>query len=221
MATCDFTPQLRQWMEPQGISTLAALSQQTQIPEKALRRLRRGEIGSLSLARLQTLANCLHISLQELLQGLGGLESPPQERAQPALGEVSSWSEEYQRLQQQLHTQQQEIEQAFQQSTLQILESLILQLPTAAYAAQQNPQLPAIKLLPLLGPIHQLLQSWKITAIAPVGETVPYDPQQHQLLEGTAEPGSLVRVRYTGYRQADQLLYRAKVSPAEAAEAKI
>jgi hypothetical protein len=35
----------------------------------------------------------------------------------------------------------------------------------------------------------------------------------HQLLEGTAQPGDLVKVRYTGYRQGDKLLYRVKVSP--------
>ncbi len=49
--------------------------------------------------------------------------------------------------------------------------------------------------------------------IAPVGAEIPYNPQQHELLEGTAEPGEPVKVRYTGYRQGDKLLYRAKVSP--------
>ena len=50
-------------------------------------------------------------------------------------------------------------------------------------------------------------------AIAPVGAEVAYDPQLHQPLEGTAQPGEKVKVRYTGYRQGDKLLYRAKVSP--------
>ncbi|MGB7379946.1 MAG: XRE family transcriptional regulator, partial [Rivularia sp. (in: cyanobacteria)] len=35
----------------------------------------------------------------------------------------------------------------------------------------------------------------------------------HQLIEGNAQPTEKVKVRYTGYRQGDKLLYRAKVSP--------
>jgi hypothetical protein len=46
-----------------------------------------------------------------------------------------------------------------------------------------------------------------------VGETVPYNPQQHDLMDGTANAGDPVRVRYAGYRQADRLLHRPKVSP--------
>jgi len=57
------------------------------------------------------------------------------------------------------------------------------------------------------------LQQWSVEAIAEVGKELPYDPTQHQLIEGTAQPGELVRVRYTGYRQGEKLLYRAKVSP--------
>ena len=120
---------------------------------------------------------------------------------------------EYDRLQQQLVQQRQYLWQEFQQSSVQVLESLLLQLPTAAYAAQQNPQAPAVKLLPLLRPLDQLLQAWGIEPIATVGAEVPYDPQQHQLMAGVAQPGDRVKVRYTGYRQGDRLLYRAKVSP--------
>jgi molecular chaperone GrpE (heat shock protein) len=126
---------------------------------------------------------------------------------------VGELRREYDRLQAQLLQQRQELWQEFQQSSVQVLESLLLQLPTAAYAAQQNPQAPAVKLLPLLRPIEALLQHWGIEAIAAVGSEVPYDPQQHQLMEGTAAVGDRVRVRYTGYRQGDKLLYRAKVSP--------
>jgi hypothetical protein len=93
----------------------------------------------------------------------------------------------------------------------------MLQWPTAARAAQQvpisGPALPAARLLPLVRPVEQLLQQWGVEALAPVGEQVPYDPHRHQLMEGSAEPGEPVLVRYTGYRQGDKLLFRAKVSP--------
>ena len=103
--------------------------------------------------------------------------------------------------------------QEFQQSSLQVIESWLLQCPTAAYAAQQNQQLPAVRLLPLVRPLEQLLQEWGVEAIASVGAEIPYDPHLHQLMEGTAQPGEAVRVRYIGYRQSEKLLYRAKVSP--------
>ncbi|NES19707.1 MAG: nucleotide exchange factor GrpE, partial [Symploca sp. SIO3E6] len=81
------------------------------------------------------------------------------------------------------------------------------------YAAQQNEQLPAVKLLPLMRPVESLLQKWGVEAIAPVGAEVSYNPQYHQLISGNAQPGEMVKVRYTGYRQGEKLLYRAKVSP--------
>jgi molecular chaperone GrpE (heat shock protein) len=56
------------------------------------------------------------------------------------------------------------------------------------------------------------LQEWGVEAIASVGSELPYDPQWHQLMEGIAQPGDLVKVRYTGYRIGEKLLYRAKVS---------
>jgi molecular chaperone GrpE (heat shock protein) len=138
------------------------------------------------------------------------------EKAEGEMGGSSGLEElqrEYDRLQAQLTQQRQVLWQEFQQTSVQILESLLLQLPTAAYAAQQNPQVPAVKLLPLLRPLEQLLQEWGIEAIAPVGSEVAYDPQWHQLMEGTATVGDLVKIRYTGYRQGETLLYRAKVSP--------
>ena len=62
-------------------------------------------------------------------------------------------------------------------------------------------------------PIEQLLKDWGVESIAAVGSEVPFDPQLHQLMSRTANSGDLVRIRYTGYRQGDRLLYRAKVSP--------
>lgn len=121
--------------------------------------------------------------------------------------------QEYDRLLTQLQEQRDHLLQEFQQSSLQTLESLLLQLPTAAYAAQQNPQAPAVRLLPLLQPLDRLLQEWGIEAIAAVGAEVDYDPRWHQLMDGLAEAGDRVRVRYVGYRQGDKLLYRAKVTP--------
>ncbi|HEY9295620.1 MAG TPA: nucleotide exchange factor GrpE, partial [Phormidium sp.] len=108
--------------------------------------------------------------------------------------------------------------QEFQQQSLQILESWLIQWPRAAYAAQQNPEAPAVKLLPLLRPVEQLLREWGVEAIASVGAELPFDPQQHQLIKGTAQPGDTVKVTHIGYRQGDKLLHRAKVEQISSAK---
>jgi molecular chaperone GrpE (heat shock protein) len=70
----------------------------------------------------------------------------------------------------------------------------------------------AVKLLPLVRPVQQLLSQWGVEAIASVGAEIPYDPQFHQLIAGTAQPGETVKVRNLGYRQGEKLLHRVKVS---------
>jgi molecular chaperone GrpE (heat shock protein) len=133
---------------------------------------------------------------------------------QELLQQVAHLQNEYQRLVLMLEQQREILSQEFQQSSLEILESLLLQWPTAAHKAQENPQLAAVKIVPLVQrPIEKLLQAWGVEAIAPVGAELPYDPQLHQLIEGNAQLGELVKVRYTGYCQGEKLLYRAKVSP--------
>lgn len=202
-------------MQQVGFSSYRALSQAAGISEKQLRQLRRGAIAHLRLHTLLKVSQTLQVPLPELLAILEIKSDflpqlPP--TAPPPPSELTALRQEYERLQNQLVQQEQKLLQEFQQSSLQILEPLLLQLPTAAFAAQQNPQAPAVKLLPLLKPIDRLLQEWGIEATASVGAELPYDPQYHQLMEGIAELGEPVRVRYTGYRWGDRLLYRAKVS---------
>ncbi|MBA3921965.1 MAG: nucleotide exchange factor GrpE, partial [Nostocaceae cyanobacterium] len=128
--------------------------------------------------------------------------------------EYLALQKEYARSQLQLAQQRQTLWQEFQQSSLQVLESLLINLPTVVHKTQEKPDLPAVTVLRLLQtPIAQLLQQWGVEAIAAVGAELPYNPQVHQLIGGTATVGDTVKVRYTGYRQGDKLLYRAKVSP--------
>lgn len=210
--TYDYTPQLQQLMQPVGFSSFKALSQAAGISEKQLRRLRRGQIVQMRVETLQQLSQTLQVPIATLLTTFMQTSDRPA-ASQPAPPDLTDLQQEYDRLQTRLEQQRQELWQEFQQASLQILESLLLQLPTAAYAAEQNPQAPAVRLLPLLRPIDRLLQEWGIAAIAAVGTEIEYDPHQHQLMEGSAQTGDRVRVRYTGYRQGEKLLYRAKVSP--------
>ena len=203
----NYARQLQHLMQQAGLESDRELSQKAGVSELQLSRLRNGLALQTPADILLKISHALQISLTELLATFapGSVELE-----QPASRAIE---QEYQRLQATLDIQRASLMEEFQLSSLQILESWMLQWPTAASKAQENQTLPAVKLLPLLRPVEQLLQQWGVEAIAPVGSEIPYDPQQHQLLEGTAQPGETVKVRYTGYRQGDKLLHRAKVSP--------
>ncbi len=202
----DYAPQLQRLMQEAGLSSDRELSQKAGVPEIQLSRLRRGLALKTRADILLKISQALEISLNELLATL----APEFVELEPV--PPSALEREYQRLQATIEQQRESLLQEFQLSSVQILESWMLQWPTAASKAEENHNLRAQKLLPLLRPVEQLLEHWGIESIAPVGAELPYNPQQHQLIEGKAEPGELVKVRYTGYRQGDKLLYRAKVS---------
>jgi DNA-binding Xre family transcriptional regulator len=216
LKTDDYTPQLRHLMQARGISSFKHLSQQAKVSEKQVRSLRAGQIQQMRVETLHQLGEALGVTIVDLLSTFTQtplVEPENTTQSSSATSEITALQQEYQRLQSQLEVQKQQLWQEFQQSCLQTLEPWILQWSAAAHAAQQNPQAPAVKLLPLVRPVEQLLHQWDIEATAIVGAEVPYDPQQHQLMGGTANAGDLVRVRFAGYKQGDRLLYRAKVSP--------
>ncbi|MBD3562371.1 helix-turn-helix transcriptional regulator, partial [Planktothrix sp. FACHB-1355] len=161
----DYTHQLQQLMQRVGVLSFKALSRSAGVSERQLMRLRRGQIMQMQVENLVKLGQVLQVSLEELLATFSDRQISWTEKtgeASPAL------QQEYQRLQAQMQSQRQSLMQEFQLSSLQVLESWLIQWPTAAYAAGQNPQLPAVKLLPLLRPVEQLVQQWGVEAIAPV-----------------------------------------------------
>lgn len=216
MSSTDFTQKLRELMQPVGVASFRELSRISGISERQILNLRQGKIEQIRLYVLLKLSSVLNISLSELVSTFSGVElaTAPKSANPELLQQIENLQTEYQRSQQQLLQQQELLQQEFQQSMVQLLESLLLQFPTAAQKAQDNHQLPAFKIIPLVQkPLDKLLQSWGMEAIAVVGAEVPYNPQEHQLMDGNLAPGEMVKVRYTGYRQGDKLLYRAKVSP--------
>jgi molecular chaperone GrpE (heat shock protein) len=206
----DRTEILRQLMKLVGISSFQILGDRTGISRRMIDTLRKGNAATLRYADLAKLAEVLQIEVNEVIAKFindsSHLESPNLA--------IAALREEYQRLQQKLEQQKLELRSQFERETIQQLESLILQLPSAAYAAQQNPNMLAKNILPLLRPLETLLQKWGITVIGAVGAEVAYDPHQHQLMEGSdqIEERHIAIVRYVGYRQGEKLLYRARVS---------
>ena len=201
----DRTEILRQLMKLVGISSFQALSDRTGISRRAIDTLRKGNAATLRYADLAKLAEVLQIELNEFI---------PKFIIESSSSTIADLQEEYKHLQQKLETQKQELRSQFERETIQQLESLLLQLPSAAHAAQNNPNMLAKNILPLLRPLDALLQKWGISMIGSVGAEVSYDPQKHQLMEGSneIEDGDLAIVRYVGYMQGEKLLYRARVS---------
>jgi molecular chaperone GrpE (heat shock protein) len=206
----DRTEILRHLMKLAGISSFQILSDRTGISRRAIDTLRKGTAATLRYADLAKLAEVLQIEVTEVIAKFISDSNNPES----PISEIAALREEYQRLQQKLELQKFELRSQFERETIQQLESLILQLPSAAYAAQQNPNMLAKNILPLLRPIDALLQKWGITAIGAVGKEVNFDSQKHQLMEGSDEikEGDIAIVRYVGYMQGEKLLYRARVS---------
>lgn len=193
-----------------GLKDLNELSRVSEVSRLQLIRLKKGLIKKMQLETLLKIALCLKISLDELC---GSFVSESSVTSEAESKEIASLKQEYQRLQGQIEKQKAELEQKFQYDSIQKLESWLLQWPVASAAAKNNPQLSASKIIPLVKPVEKLIEHWQVEAIGSVGEEMAYDPKYHQLMEGQANPGDLVKIRYSGYKHQDKLLYRAKVSP--------
>ena len=221
MSQSDFTHNLQTLMQKVGFASFKSLSLAAGVSQWQILQLRRGKIRQMRVEILLKLSQVLQISGGELAEtfGVQGLslktaKTQHQDYNIDLLKQITELQNEHKRISLSLLQQRELLQQEFQRSSLQILESLLLQWPTAAYRAREDHQLAAVKILPLVDkPLEALLQAWGVTAIATVAAEIPYNPQLHQLLEGTAQPGEIVKVRYTGYMQYDQLLYRARVSP--------
>ncbi len=212
------TTRLKELMAAANIPSFRALARQAGVSDWSISQLRRDRITSMRLDILQKIAAALGVSLPTLLSHFGVDDSAQAVTSEPiapadANSRIATLEAEYQRLQTQLDHQADDLRQQFQAESLAILESWLVQWPTVAHAVDKNPDLPASRVVPLVQPVHQLLEQWGVEAIAPVGAELEYDPQQHQLMDGNAAPGDRVKVRYAGFRHGSTLLHRAKVSP--------
>lgn len=208
--------QLQYLMEEVNIADIRELSRLSGISEWQLTRLEYGLLLKMPVEILFKLSDILKVPVTSLLSvfcpDLMPVEDTTLGSTEERTKELGVIKLEYQRLQKQHEQQKEQLQQEFQQSSLAVIEPLLVQWPTVEAAAKKNPQLSAVKILPLVKPIMELLKRWGIEPIGIVAEHTPYNPQIHQIMEGVANPGDPVQVRYVGYRQGEKLLYRAKVS---------
>lgn len=186
---------LQDLMTQNDIANYLELSRKSKVSERQFYRLENNLLDHIPLGVLKKIATTLNIPLSSLIEQL----TNQIDRA--------SFNDS-------LSVENDTLIKEYQQETISILESLLLQLPTVVYAVKNNPNLPANRLLPLLEPINQLLSSWGISSIGSVGDIVEYNPQEHELMDNDDHENiTKVEIRYVGYRQQDKLLYRAKVTP--------
>jgi DNA-binding Xre family transcriptional regulator/molecular chaperone GrpE (heat shock protein) len=204
------TVKLQELMQIAGINSFNQLYRSTGTSAHTINKIRSGELSQLRWQTILKISSSLQISAIELIDTFGDRSQlTPDKSHRQAL---ETLQQEYSHLQQQLQQQQATLQAEFQSQSLQVLESFLTYFPTAKHAALNNPDFPATKILPLVGSIDRLIAQWGVTVIGAVGAEIPYDPQFHQLIEGTVNPNELVTIRYVGYQQGNKLLFRAKVS---------
>ena len=209
---------LNELMQKASIASLEDLSEVANVPELQIRRLLYGLIYKLSVENSLKLAQVLQIDLQKfitLFSEAANSDTPKEKINNQSDQQNRSWQQEYQRLKQEIAGQKETLQLQFQQDSLQVIESWLIQWPTAIAAIAKNPDLPAERLIPLVNPVKELVTNWGLTTINSVGEKLAYNPQFHELMTGLAEPGAMVKVRYVGYKKGNEILYKAKVSPLE------
>ena len=216
--------QLKELMSAANISSYRALSRQSGVSLWQIELLRAGKGDQMRLKILASLAITLKVSLSSFLKTFELLpevqeveEKEIQTGTQPITSErtaarqLAAIKQEYERLQAQLEKSEEIGRSQVKADALQTLESWLVQWPTIAKRARENEALQAIKVLPFVHPVEQLMNDWGVEAIAPVDAEVDYDPQRHQLVGGTAEAGKTVRVTHSGSLYQDKILHRAKV----------
>jgi DNA-binding Xre family transcriptional regulator len=208
----DLTLQLKELMQKVGINSFKQLYRATRTSADAIGKLRSGNLNTLRWQTLVKISNTLEISVNELIDTFGVSSDKTQPKSESNHQALTTLQHEYQHLQHQFQQQREILQAEFQYQSLHTLESFLTYFPTAKYAAAQNPDFPASKILPLVQSIDRLIEQWDVSIIGTVGARVEYDPRWHQLIAGTATPEELVTVRYVGYRQDDKLIFRAKVS---------
>lgn len=102
--------------------------------------------------------------------------------------------------------------QQFHRETFEQLQTLLVNYPSAAHMATQNPELPALNLVALFTPLETLLNQWGYEAIGEPWQAVAFDPQLHQPDNSDMQLGEIVYVRFIGYRDGADILCPAKVS---------
>ncbi len=222
----NWTDTLSRWMADVQCPSWAQLQRTASLSRHRISQLRQCQLSKWPLQALQHLCLALNISLVELLIEAQVIESSAiassalDSSAIDASATNSSATDantakpsnvEETKRSQQASPPPSSTQDIHRQATLKILEPLLRQLPTAAYAVR-NHNLPAVQLLKVLQPLDTLLEKWDAIALGKVGQVVPFDPTwQSPLTDTEYERDTPVSIRYVGYRVGRRTWLKAQV----------
>lgn len=135
-----------------------------------------------------------------------------QTTVEDANNQVIQLQQQCRRLRAEVQQQRDQLTLEFQQETFALLQTLLMNFPTATVMAEVKPNLPARNVVALFGPLKSLLEQWDYQPIGEAWGQVFFDPQLHQADSPDIREGELVYVRFVGYRDGEQILCPAKVS---------
>ena len=189
----DYTQALRSLMTQVNIPSFRALAQQAQVSSWQIRQLRQGQGAHMRFGILLNISRALQISVDTLLKQCSTVSIASFDQVSQVSSEDTSPGDtrhqkprhqqqpsdllaEYQRLQVQLEHQKKTLQQDFQRTSLQVIESWMTYWPAAVYATQSKPDLPATRLIPLVRPVENLLEQWGVKRSPLLGPKSPMIP---------------------------------------------
>lgn len=140
------------------------------------------------------------------------LEKQWRQKNQQLNQKILDLEKQCQQLKNNLEKQSSQLNDDFQDTTFEQINSLLTNYPTAKVMIKVKPDLPAKNLVALFKPLDNLLSYWGFQTIGKPWEQIPYNPQLHQPDSQDILVGELVYVRFIGYRKGDRIIYPAKVS---------
>lgn len=171
------------------------------------------------LATTQTHLDTVSREAEQFQERVTQLEGEQQNREQVWQTRLEESQHEIAQLQQQCRRLRTEAQQQADTTTQEVIASsfgviqtLLMNFPTARVMVQEKPTLPARNFMSLFLPLEKLLKKWGYESIGIAWEQVDFDPTLHQADDTTLEVGESVYVRFVGYRDGDRIICPAKVS---------
>jgi len=201
---------LRKRMNQLQILDWQDLGEKAGLSRYAVRLVRQGDVGHLTLDQLRRLATLLNLNFQEFDRTLSALPISATITTNPT--EIEELRQQCFRLREELQQQKTQLTADFRRATFEQLQTLLTNYPAARKMAEAKPDMPAKNLSALFTPLENLLSTWDFQTIGSAWEQTAYNPQWHQPDVEDITEGELVYIRFVGYREGERILTPAKVS---------
>lgn len=201
---------LRERMNQLHIVDWQDLGEKAGLSRYAVRLVRQGDVGKLTLDQLRRLATVLNLNFQEFDRTLNTLPISATITTNPS--EIEELRQQCFRLREEMQQQKAQLTADFRRATFEQLQTLLTNYPAARKMAEAKPDMPAKNLSALFTPLENLLSSWDFETIGSAWEPTAYNPQLHQPDVEDITEGELVYIRFVGYREGERILAPAKVS---------